>query len=618
MMTPGGIRSVRRIVLALPAQTVVLVLAGLLVTHPPFGLWDQREPTVVTWLAEHRNPSLDRASGWVSAIGFTPAIVAATAAVMLALVLAGRPRRWREALFVGGAVLAQAVVFVTAAAMVGRSRPDVVRLDGALATSSFPSGHVGAATALYGALAVLALRSAKGRRRYLPVVALLCLVPLLVAASRLYRGMHHPTDVVAGLLNGAVALWILSTLLRPERRPAARRAVPSTQAAPGSATAGAAAGSREAAGPAGRRAMVVSNPVVTDPAVLDDVLAVLAAHGYREPRVAETDPDDLGRSAAARAVADGFPLLVVCGGDGTVTACAQALAGTRTALAVVPCGTGNLLARNLGLPTSPARALAAALDGAPRRIDLALAEGDGIEPTLVGAMAGIGLDAAVMADTGRGLKRRLGWAAYLVGIARHLGDRRMRLAVTLDDGATFHRRAAMAVVGNVGSLQGGVRLLPQAEPDDGVLDLVLFQPRGLAGWCTATLRLVTGRHGRQEQDPRRGGTGQADRDAQPTQAERPARGNGSSLEHFRGRRITLVTEHGSPRELDGEPVGDGRRLRLTVRPGALLVHAPVPAGERPGRRRATVPPPRPAAEPTGPSPAGPPTDAGPRTVGAAG
>ncbi|WP_407991039.1 diacylglycerol kinase family protein [Kitasatospora sp. CMC57] len=593
MMTPGGTFVARRIVPALLAQIVVLVLAGLLVTHPPFGLWDRREPTVVSWLAEHRSPWLDRASGWVSAVGFTPAIVTVTAAAMLALVLAGRPRRWREALFVGGAVAAEALVFVTAAALVDRHRPEVVRLDGALATSSFPSGHVGAATALYGALAIIALRSAKGRRRLVPVgVLLACLVPLLVAASRLYRGMHHPTDVVAGLLNGAAVLWIMSTLLEPERPPAAT-------SAPEAGADGTADGSRGTEERANRRAMVVSNPAVTGPAVLNEVLAVLAAHGYRETRLAETDPDDLGRSAAARAVADGFPLLVVCGGDGSVTACAQALAGTRTALAVVPCGTGNLLARNLGLPTSPARALAVALDGAPRRIDLALAEGDGIEPTLVGAMAGIGLDAAVMADTGRDLKQRLGWAAYVVGIVRHLRDRKMRLAVTLDDGATFHRRAAMAVVGNVGSLQGGVRLLPEAEPDDGVLDLVLLQPRGFLGWSAATLRLVTGRQGRPEPDTRPGEPHQDGRRAQPVRR---------SLEHFQGRRITLVTENASPRELDGEPVGDGRRLCLTVRPGALLVHAP--ADGRPDRTADTAPVPLAATNPA--------AEARTHTVGAGG
>lgn len=588
MMTPGGRPFIRWTLPALSAQAVLLVLAGLLVTHPPFGLWDPQESTVVTWLAEHRTPALDHASGWVSAVAFTPAVVTVTALVMPALVLAGRPRRWREALFVGGAVLAQAVVFVSVAALVDRTRPDVLRLDGALPTSSFPSGHVGAATALYGALAVLLLRSAHGRRWRVPVGALACLVPLVVAVSRLYRGMHYPSDVLAGLLNGAAALLVLSPFLRPRRDPAA-------SAPPGRVP----AGSGRTGEPADRRVMVVSNPAVAGPDVLDGVRVMLTEHGYPEPRLTETDPDDLGRSAAARAVADGFPLLVVCGGDGTVTACAQALAGTGTALAIVPCGTGNLLARNLGLPTSPVGALAAALDGAPRRIDLALAEGDGIEPTLVGVMAGIGLDAAVMADTGRDLKRRLGWAAYGVGIVRHLRDRRMRLAVTVDDGATFHRRAAMAVVGNVGSLQGGVRLLPQAEPDDGVLDLVLLQPRGPVGWCGAVLRLVTGRQGRAEQETRPGGPARGGRSA-----------GASSLEHFRGRRITLVTERGTPRELDGEPVKDGRRLQLTVRPGALLVHAPVPAGGRGDRTGGTASRPgtedRPAAE------------AGSRPVGAAG
>ncbi len=102
-------------------------------------------------------------------------------------------------------------------------------------------------------------------------------------------------------------------------------------------------------------------------------------------------------------------------------------------------------------------------------------------------------------------------------------------------------------MGNVGALQGGVRLLPGAAPDDGVLDLVLVQPHGLRGWCAALFALVTG--------VRRSGPD-------------------APLEHFRGRRIVLAADRPCPRECDGDPVPGGRVLCLTVRPGVLLVRAP--------------------------------------------
>ncbi|WP_159401097.1 diacylglycerol kinase family protein [Streptomyces sp. NRRL B-24484] len=537
MTTHVGGRLARRVVGPLVVQAGLLVLLGLLIVHPPFGLWDARESAVDGWLAAHRGAAATACSAWLSAAAFTPAVVAVTALAVLALLVAGRPARWREAVFLAGAVAAQAVLFVLAAALVGRDRPDVLRLDGALPTSSYPSGHVGAATALYGGLGVLALLLGRGRWRFV-LCAALWLLPPLVAASRLYRGMHHPSDVVAGLLNGAAALWVM-------HRAVLDRPSPVRAPAPGRPL-------RPVDRPADR-AVVLVNPVVATAGAVAEVRAVLAAHGIAVSATAETGAEDAGRSAAERAVADGATLLVACGGDGTVTACAAALAGTDADLAVVPCGTGNLLARNLGLPSAPGPALAAALDGVPRRLDLAEASGDGMAPAVVVAMAGMGLDAAVMAGTGRRLKQRLGWPAYAIGAARHLGDRPVRLTVRLDGAEPFERRVRMAVIGNVGALQGGMRLLPDAEPDDGVLDLVLLHPRGPAGWLAVLAALLTGR-----------GRGRTDR------------GPDGPFEHFRARSIELLADRACPRELDGDPVPEGRSLRLAVRPGAITVRAPAP------------------------------------------
>ncbi len=102
---------------------------------------------------------------------------------------------------------------------------------------------------------------------------------------------------------------------------------------------------------------------------------------------------------------------MVCGGDGTVRAAADALAGSGVPLVVVPCGTGNLLARNLGLPLSPTTALDAALSGTPHRIDLGRIEGDGLTPTHFAAMSGAGLDAAMLERTDERAKSAVGWLA---------------------------------------------------------------------------------------------------------------------------------------------------------------------------------------------------------------
>lgn len=159
---------------------------------------------------------------------------------------------------------------------------------------------------------------------------------------------------------------------------------------------------------------MIFNPTVTDEATRVSLRRVLDHHGHRAPVFIETTRDDPGGGQAARAVRDGATLVVVCGGDGTVRTVADALAGSGVPLAVVPCGTGNLLARNLGLPLSPAEALEAALRGTSHRLDLGHIEGDGLPATHFAAMSGAGLDAAMIEHTDDRAKSAVGWPAYLL------------------------------------------------------------------------------------------------------------------------------------------------------------------------------------------------------------
>ena len=142
---------------------------------------------------------------------------------------------------------------------------------------------------------------------------------------------------------------------------------------------------------------------------------------WAEPLWLETRPDDTGERLASEAVRSGVDLVLASGGDGTVTACAGGVAGSGVPLGVLPCGTGNLLARNLGLPLSLDEALTVALTGSDRRLDVGIAND---RPFVV--MAGIGFDAEMLAGASEQLKKRLGWAAYMVSALRHLCDRPAR------------------------------------------------------------------------------------------------------------------------------------------------------------------------------------------------
>ncbi len=207
----------------------LLVGVGLLVTGPLRAVWPMSaEDDVNRALADGRTSAMDGVTHWWSSIGNTEVIIIACAVAVLIVRLA--VGRWREPLFLVAAVSGQALVFVLCTLLVDRERPRVEHLDPAPPTSSFPSGHMGATTALYVGCAVLVLHTV--RRHWVRVVVpLLCLVPLvLVAYARLYRGMHDPSDVALGLLNGiacvAIAWYVLLRDHPLEEESAAQRSVP--------------------------------------------------------------------------------------------------------------------------------------------------------------------------------------------------------------------------------------------------------------------------------------------------------------------------------------------------------------------------------------------------------
>ena len=242
-------------------------------------------------------------------------------------------------------------------------------------------------------------------------------------------------------------------------------------------------GQQAAAGPT-RRAAVVIHPAKHDD--MDGFRAAvrraMSDLDWAEPLWLETRPDDTGERLAREAVRSGVDLVLASGGDGTVTACVGGVAGSGIPLGVLPCGTGNLLARNLGLPLSLDEALTVALTGSDRRLDVGMANG---RPFVV--MAGIGFDAEMLQDADERLKNSVGWAAYVLSALRHLRDRPGRMVLQADSGGPQRRWASGVIAGNVGSLQGNIQLLPDAVPDDGVLDIAVLAAWGWTGW----LRLAT-------------------------------------------------------------------------------------------------------------------------------
>ncbi|WP_123029210.1 diacylglycerol/lipid kinase family protein [Mycolicibacterium stellerae] len=289
------------------------------------------------------------------------------------------------------------------------------------------------------------------------------------------------------------------------------------------------------------RAAIIVKPAKSDTAELrKQVDKTLAAAGWAPSLWLETTPTDPGAGMAEAAVEAGVQLVMICGGDGTVMACLDALSRSGLPVAVLPLGSGNLLARNLGIPLEFDESLNVAVNGDDRLIDLGRV---GDQPFAV--MAGMGLDAAMMADTTERMKRVAGWPAYVASALRHLRDPVMRVQLSIDGGPPVSRSARTVLVGNVGELEGGLELLPAASVDDGLLDVVIVAPRKLRDWVRVAYRIVRKPHTRDRH-----------------------------LEHFAGQAISIEADREVPRQVDGEVIDDGRHIDARVEPGALIVRVP--------------------------------------------
>jgi membrane-associated phospholipid phosphatase len=192
---------------------VVGILVGMLIAKVGSHTWLGRtDAGVERWFARHRTPGWNTVTKWIAEAGGTP--VVAGLAVLSVAVTALVWRRWREPAMVGAAVLGEVLMFLAISTPVERPRPPVPHLDVAPPTSSFPSGHTAAAVALYGAWAVLANQRARSALVRGLFMAVAVIVPIAVGLARLYRGMHFPTDVIAGALLSLVWLPMVVRAVR--------------------------------------------------------------------------------------------------------------------------------------------------------------------------------------------------------------------------------------------------------------------------------------------------------------------------------------------------------------------------------------------------------------------
>lgn len=273
---------------------------------------------------------------------------------------------------------------------------------------------------------------------------------------------------------------------------------------------------------------------------LTELRQVLAAEGFDNPIWYEIPKSRKAPKAVKRALRDGADLVFLWGGDGTVQRCVDAMAGSPATVAILPAGTANLLATNLGIPIDLKAAVDIGLRGARRRLDLGRLNGEHF-----GVMAGAGFDGVMMKKADGALKERLGQFAYVWTALRATKMKPRKVLIRVDNATWFRGRATCVLLGSMGTLNAGLVAFPNADPEDGLLEIGVVTAEGGAQWARVLSRLATGH---------------ADR---------------SPLTRMtRGRRVDVTFDKPVTYELDGGARTPTKRLRAKVKPQAITVCVP--------------------------------------------
>ncbi len=273
---------------------------------------------------------------------------------------------------------------------------------------------------------------------------------------------------------------------------------------------------------------------------LGELRALLAAEGVTDPMWAEVTKSRFAPARVKGFLKEGADLVFVWGGDGTVQRCIDVLAGSSATLAILPAGTANLLATNLGIPRDLEAAVRVGLHGDRRSLDVGVVNGERFA-----VMAGTGLDAVMIRDADSGLKDAVGRMAYLWTGAKNVRREPVKAKIRVDGHRWFKGDVTCVLVGNVGKVIGGISAFSDADPDDGRLDVGVVTADGWWQWARTLGRSAFG-----------------DASASPFVQTTTAR----SIEVRLDRKVLY--------ELDGGDRTKKKRLDIEVEPGAISVCVP--------------------------------------------
>jgi diacylglycerol kinase (ATP) len=266
----------------------------------------------------------------------------------------------------------------------------------------------------------------------------------------------------------------------------------------------------------------------------------LARHGVDHPFWREVPRSKFVPRMVAELMDAGVDLLFVWGGDGSVQRCIDAIGTAPVTLAILPAGTANLLATNLGIPKDLEKAVSIGLSGRRRRLDVGTVNGERFA-----VMAGTGFDAVMMHTANARLKDRIGRFAYVVGGVRGIGRDPVRTRVKVDGMPWFKGRASCVLVGNMGNVFSGISAFPDARPDDGRLDVGIVTADSAVDWARTLGRTVIGRA-----------------------ASSPL------VETITATKIDVYLDEKLPYEVDGGARPKTKRLKFRVQPAAIVVCVP--------------------------------------------